>query len=444
MHTPAASLHPDNETPVHPAMRILCTADIHIGRQSSRLPRHTAAREARCARAWEAIVALAIREDADVVAIAGDLVDRANRFFEASGPLSRGLTRLVEHGIDVVAVAGNHDFDVLPGLARALSSPRLHLLGVGGKWERLTIERRGERLLVDGWSFPKEHVSTSPLDGYDLGRDDSAPCLGLLHADLDDPRSRYAPVSPSQLLANPHDLWLLGHIHAPRRVGDGRSLAIYPGSPQAMDPGETGAHGVVLVDVRPGRVPVLRDVPLSTVRYDSVSVDLSALTELDDIRGTVSSAIIDAAQGLVREQSELRHLLVRAAITGRTNRHAEVGAALAGLDTEFEVPVGEVTVRVESMSIDVHESFDLEQLATQSSPLGVVARIILDLDREEPGDTVKALLAEAAGVRQQVVGARAYLHVGAIEKGCDAMAIRGAVRRHAYDLLGHYSKQVSR
>ena len=148
-------------------MRVLCAGDLHIGRRPSRLPTHVDARPLSCADAWTRIVDHALDARADLVALGGDLVDRANRYFEALGPLERGVRRLADAGIVTVAVAGNHDHDVLPQLARALAptlpAGAFRLLGAGGTWERTTIERDGARLHVDGWSFPAEHVDDDPM-----------------------------------------------------------------------------------------------------------------------------------------------------------------------------------------------------------------------------------------------------------------------------------------
>ena len=86
-------------------MKILATGYLHLGRRPARLPAE-AEDDPRLstAEAWQELVALAVEQGIDLVALSGDLVDRDNRFFEALGPLERGLGRLAEAGIDTVAV----------------------------------------------------------------------------------------------------------------------------------------------------------------------------------------------------------------------------------------------------------------------------------------------------------------------------------------------------
>jgi DNA repair exonuclease SbcCD nuclease subunit len=59
--------------------------------------------------AWGRIVNIAIREGFDAVLIAGDLVKSSPAYCEAMGPLIDGFVSLKDVGIEVFAVAGNHD-----------------------------------------------------------------------------------------------------------------------------------------------------------------------------------------------------------------------------------------------------------------------------------------------------------------------------------------------
>ena len=178
---------------------------------------------------------LALAKSVDLVALCGDLIDRDNRYFEALGPLERGLRRLAAAGIPVRAVAGNHDFDTLPEFAASAGLDGFRVLGRGGRWEEELVRcRNGEILRLAGWSFPTEHVPDNPLLGFRIAPDPSAPCLGLVHSDLGSAGSRYAPMQISDLARPGLDLWLVGHIHKSAFVADqGAGPAVLtPGSPR--------------------------------------------------------------------------------------------------------------------------------------------------------------------------------------------------------------------
>jgi hypothetical protein len=81
-------------------IRILATADLHLGKTSADVSGHFAATK----HTWETIVNWAIAYAVDVVALCGDIVDRDNRYFEAVGPLQDGLEKLGKNGIEVFMV----------------------------------------------------------------------------------------------------------------------------------------------------------------------------------------------------------------------------------------------------------------------------------------------------------------------------------------------------
>src|SRR5690554_5841561 len=86
-------------------MRILHTADWHLGKRLDDFPRLEEQREV-----MEEICEIAEQEAADVVLVAGDLFDTFNPPTEAVDLLYRTLKRLSAEGRrPVIAIAGNHD-----------------------------------------------------------------------------------------------------------------------------------------------------------------------------------------------------------------------------------------------------------------------------------------------------------------------------------------------
>ena len=71
------------------SIRLLAIGDMHLGRQPSRLPAELAhqAHDLGPQKAWERTVQQAIKQQVDLVVLAGDLVDQEDNFFEAFRPL---------------------------------------------------------------------------------------------------------------------------------------------------------------------------------------------------------------------------------------------------------------------------------------------------------------------------------------------------------------------
>jgi DNA repair exonuclease SbcCD nuclease subunit len=358
------------------------------------------------------VVDLAISERADVVAISGDLVDRENRFYEAFGPLERGLRRLSDAGIDTVAVAGNHDFDVLPRLADQMSATRFRLIGRGGRWERHSIERDGRPVLhVDGWSFPSDSVLDNPLRGaLPAPPTDALPALGLLHGDLDAPASRYAPLSLADLRATCHRFWLLGHVHKPGlHEADGCCTVLYPGSPQGMDPGETGAHGPWLLDMNGAPRLRPRQVVTSRVRYERLEIDVGGAATADDVRSRVLKGMRSHLDPVCAGCGPLEFVSCRLVLTGRTALHRQLRRFAAEMAAELEVPVGSVIARIEKVDVETRPAIDLPGLARGGGPPAALARLLTDLQdgSREPATValINRLVQELSGVWE----ARPYL-----------------------------------
>ncbi len=421
-------------------MKILCTGDLHIGRRPSRLPAHFDGRRCSAAAAWEAVVELAVREQIDAVAISGDLIDKDNRFFEAFGPLERGLRKLSEANIQTFAVAGNHDYNVLPQLARTFAEDgSFHLLGREGRWERKALRQGdGPLLYFDGWSYPAEHVDRDPLASYHLPAPSDAPVIGLLHADLGQSDSRYAPVALRELKNQPVAAWLLGHIHRPMLYEDGGGpLVLYPGSPQGLDPGETGSHGSWFIEIDSARRVQARQIPLARVRYETEELDLTGIDSIEKLKGAVPERIRQNLTELKMEDSPLEFVSYRFRLIGRTRFHRQLEYHLADLREDFELVAEGITAVVDKIEYETRPDFDLVQLARGNDAPAVLAKLILEIQEGVPSESGARLLNEAQQRLSQVHRARPYAPLQPFESDAppDGEMTRDLLHRQALLLL---------
>ena len=418
-------------------MKVLCAGDAHIGRRPSRLPPSVDCRPLSCARSWETLVEYAVDQRVDVLALSGDVVDQSNKFYEAIGPIERGLRQLREAGVVTVAVAGNHDYDVLPQVARVLKDESFRLLGAGGSWERTTITSRGgEKLHVDGWSFPAEQVRDDPLASYDLRPDGDTPILGLLHAELDAPGSRYAPVSLSELQSRNLTLWLLGHIHAPALHSARHGPPVlYPGSLQAMDPGEQGVHGAWLLELRPLAPAEPRLIPLASVRYAGLEVDVTGIDAVADLHARVNERLRYGIANLVEESgARLRVLSLRMRMVGATALHRQIERELSRLPGDFDWRSGDASAFVELITPATRPVRDLEALSRGDDAVALLARLANDLS-DDSRDAAAGLLDGVRGVATVLLDARQYRSIDDLREPLGEAAVRSIAELQALSLL---------
>lgn len=398
---------------------VLCTGDLHLGRHPTRIPKQRDGEGFSPKAVWRSMVQEATDRGVDAVLITGDIADRENRYFEAFGAFETGVKTLDKAGIPIIVVSGNHDFDVLPRMVEDLDVNRLELLGADGTWERTTIDRNGEPLVhVDGWSFPTEHVLNSPLDGYDESAADDAPVIGILHGDLDSPGSDYAPVEQTDLLSTSVDAWLLGHIHKPTVHNQRDPFLLYPGSPQALDPGERGTHGPWILSLDATGSVDAEQLPLTRVQYDRLAVDVS---DAEDSKA-VTPLVTDQLSAHVRENldsSAQELLLARVRLTGQTSAHADLVDQRPSLENQLSLNQGSVDVHVEGLDVETRPAVDLEELAEGDSPVALIATLLLELENGEIGDEQRRLIEDSLDAMEEAHASNAYTHLqreGTIER----------------------------
>lgn len=347
-------------------MDILFTSDLHLGRTPARVPDAWRA-AVRTTRVWEQLVETALREKVDAVVLGGDVVDAANKYWEALGPLEHGARKLGGAGIRLIAVAGNHDADVLPRLARRLPPDTFTLLGEGGRWETLTLSENGHPALrLLGWSFPREHVDTDPTGTCPAPAGDGVPTLGLVHGDLNAGASRYAPLSLARLQSLPVSGWLLGHLHAPA-LHPGSPWVLMPGSPQPLDPSETGVHSLWRIRLARGVPSRPEPVHPATLHYLETQIELDADTPATE----------DAIRAAVHEDLNAlaaTHVVMRLRVGGETRDPSAVETALRHI-REWEPRPGVV---IDRLVQDARPPLDLRACRKQGGALGQLATLCAD------------------------------------------------------------------
>lgn len=429
-----------------PSGSILFVGDVHLGRRPARVPALAPSGPGVEDLSPRAALALLVREararKVDAVVFLGDVVDGEENYLEAYGPLARAVRELVEGGIAVLAVAGNHDVRALPRLADEIEAFRL--LGRGGRWESATVAAAGvpfARLV--GWSFPRSRVEESPLSSFPELESVALPTLGVLHADLDASGSVYAPVARRELASKGLDAWILGHVHLPSWAAFAGPRPIgYLGSLTGLDPTEQGVHGPWLASFESGRAPVFEQLALAPLVWRAVELDVSGLGPgTPDLEGAAVRTLREAAE---REEPRLgaaRAVGVRLRLVGRHARHRELAAAARRLDDQRDQLRPEDAGRawfVESVVDDTRAALDLAALARQDDLPGLLARRVLALEAsdESARAATEGLVREARSRVRELASTRPWSALATADGGeGDVRATLAQAAREALDLL---------
>ena len=401
-----------------PEAQILAIGDVHLGTACSGLPDGLSGwgidrSELTPAAALRKAVDFALEKKVDAVLFAGDVVESANARFEAMVPLERSVRALADHGIQVIAVAGNHDVEALPRLARLIEG--FTLLGAGGHWEGINLMQDGNPFAqVIGWSFPEKRVRLSPVAL--LLREPlpppttPVPRIGLLHADLGASGGHYAPIRQAELDDTGYDAWLLGHIHKPSLKGlsaaGGARPRGYLGSLVGLDSSETGPHGPWLLTVSNDGGIAMEQVPLSPVRWEHVPVPVDGIEDAEDVPDRLLVEARNRLEKLARAGPLPRALGLQVRLTGSSDANEEIRNWIRKDEWKSIVRVVDDTVVFLNRIVDAMElQLDLETLAAGDDPAALLAQRLLWLgeDNEQSWQVLASARQHLAGIAGQDV-----------------------------------------
>lgn len=371
---------------------LLAIGDVHLGTACSGVPEEISSfgvspKELTPAAALKLSVNFAIENQVDVVMFAGDVVESTNARFEAMLPLEENIQQLLRAGIQVIAVAGNHDVEALPRLADMIDG--FCLLGAGGQWEAKTITKNQSPVAqVIGWSFGEKHVRQSPvaqlLENPLEEPSIPVPRIGLLHADLNAFGGHYAPIRQAELDDTDCDAWLLGHIHKPSLKTLSTPSEVRPfgylGSLVGLDPSETGPHGPWHLTISTDDKLQLSQVPLAPLRWEYLSVSVDGLEYVDDLQ----DKLLDQAKLFVRKLGKSctlpRALGLRVRLKGESALYEQIRN---WIDSDEWRTLGRIIDDTAVFfnkiidSMDLH--LDLEDIAKGDDPAALIANRILIL-----------------------------------------------------------------
>ena len=371
------------------SLKVLAVGDMHLGRTPSGLPESLSVAELGPAQALEASITLAIEAGVQAVLFAGDLVEHEQDFFEARRLLKPALERLIAADIVVLAVCGNHDASVLPSLADELEG--LQLLGRHQTWQAHTIEYGGERLTVHGWSFDRRHIQHSPL-AHSQPQRQAGVNLGLLHCDLDQSQSSYAPVSRQALQAQGLDGWVLGHVHAADALSVEDPIG-YLGSLTSLHRNDLGARGPWLIEVAAGRLQAITHLPLTPVMWQVLELDVSAVDEVGQLRPHLDQAVQQFERALSDWHQSPRVVTLHLTLSGQSalGRVLET-ELLAWREAAQNLSASQTTqVFIDRVRVATVPVRDLAELARRPDHVGLLAQRLQALEAMD-SDQAQALL----------------------------------------------------
>jgi exonuclease SbcD len=245
-------------------LRLLHTADVHLGARHADLGEAAAAQRERQFAAFRASIDLAIAEKVDLFLVAGDLFDSNVQPRRSVERVAAELARLVKARIRSVLVPGTHDVYDRASVYRAYSLFAMAGSKPGdGMVTVLTPEHPWVHLpeldtVVHGPVFPTKRAPYSPLrDLATVQTPDATWKIGLLHASIAIPGRTDGDevvITTEEIGASGLDYLALGHWHSAQQGTSKGVTYAYAGAPEpvAVDQDRAGKVLLVTLDEQQG------------------------------------------------------------------------------------------------------------------------------------------------------------------------------------------------
>ncbi len=271
-------------------LRLLHTADVHLGARHADLGEQAAAQRERQFAAFRATVDLALSEKVDLLLVAGDLFDSNTQPRRSVERAAAELKRLAEAAIRTVIIPGTHD--VYDGASVYRAYDLADMAGLPPDTDLLVVltPDRPDVLLgtldlvVHGRVFATKRAPRSPLADFSVAADGRATWhIGLVHGSLHIPETTEhdeVVFTTDEVAASHLDYLALGHWHSTRRGRAGATVWAYSGAPEPVAIDQDRAGNVLLVTLEErggGRHVAVEERRVGQTRFERLEVDAAAV-----------------------------------------------------------------------------------------------------------------------------------------------------------------------
>lgn len=223
-------------------IRIIHTSDLHLGSDGLK-----SSAQGKCIPIKQ-VVDTTLNEKADVLVIAGDLVDHNRVHLDVLIELQNQLNRL---SIPTILLPGNHDSldeDSIYNRAKLIENCSSLKMFSDPTGEIIHLKN----LQLSFWGKPTIRHSPQFLPlGNAPSRNQEKWFVGVAHGLVTEESNidqRSSPIFPSQIAQSDFDYIALGHIDVFRNVSTGNVPAYYSGSPEGTNTEHSGSVTLIELD----------------------------------------------------------------------------------------------------------------------------------------------------------------------------------------------------
>ena len=317
-------------------LRIIHTADVHLGARHDDLGEQASAQRERQFAAFTAAIDLALAEKVDLFLIAGDLFDSNVQPKRSVERVAAELKRLAESKIRTVIIPGTHDCYDRSSIYRAYdlksmagSTPDDDLVTILTP-DQPSIHITTCDVIVHGPVFATKRAPHSPLRDL-AGTPGDSPAtwrIGMVHGSIAIPGKTERDdvvITTEEMAATGFDYLALGHWHSSQQSRSGGVTYAYAGAPEAVALDQDRAGKVLLVELEQidGRRSVtVQEKRVGTTRFEKIEIDAAniaaqpALIETLGKKGDPNLVLDARVVGVRPDELDLNLDEIEAALAG--------------------------------------------------------------------------------------------------------------------------------
>jgi len=342
--------------------KIIHTADVHLDAPFSLLDvQKSQIRKNELRDTFASIILLAKSEKADLVLIAGDLFDSGFVTKETMSLLVSLFSSAPE--CRFVIAPGNHDYMWGRSPYKKEGFPSNVYIFDQEHLSCFSFPEIGAD--VYGYAFASDSYTENPL-AEKVVLDRSKVNILVAHADVAG-RSKYCPISISDIAKSGFDYIALGHIHQGGKINTaGTTYYAYSGCPEGRSFDECGAKGVIIAELskNTGKLSAsFSNKRTGKRRFEKISVDITGVTDREMLLSRIKTAVEKEGYG--------PDVLLRVRLTGRIS--PEITLSPEKLEANA---VGVFYLEVEDASLPL---LNYEELKNDISIRGAFFRELLPL-----------------------------------------------------------------
>ena len=272
-------------------LKLIHTADVHLGARHDDLGEQAAAQRERQFAAFRATVDLAIAEKVDVMLIAGDLFDSNVQPRRSVERVAAELKRMADAKIRTVIIPGTHDvydrasiyraYDLASMAGSGPDNDMVTVLDPERPWIHLAVVRSDRRS-----PGLRDQTRAAQPARRDPGRADMPVAgwhVGMVHGSIAIPGRTdrdEVVVTTDEIAGSGLDYLALGHWHSAQNGKAGAVTYAYSGAPEAVALDQDRAGKALLVEleeVGAGRSVKVEERQVGRTRFEKMTIDTATL-----------------------------------------------------------------------------------------------------------------------------------------------------------------------